>query len=212
MGASCRTAIEFGIQIAEGLAAAHDKGIVHRDLKPENVFVTRDERLKILDFDLAKLVELDAVTLTAAPHTSDGVVLGTVGYLSPEQASGLPVLGYRAHDLAEPPQARCTPTRTPANCKWLLRSEDSLATGRLEHTARGSSTNSGGAAKDLVWDSGVDSVPSVISVDRVFLWIVFFCGRVALQWMRIPSHAQTWALRLDVGCSVRSAGRTTGGH
>ena len=85
-----RTAIEFGIQIAEGLAAAHDKGIVHRDLKPENIFVTRDERLKILDFGLAKLMDLDSVTLTAAPHTSDGVVLGTVGYLSPEQASGLP--------------------------------------------------------------------------------------------------------------------------
>ena len=85
-----RKAIEFGIQIAEGLAAAHDKGIVHRDLKPENIIVTPDERLKILDFGLAKLVGLDSVTLTAAPHTSDGVVLGTVGYLSPEQASGLP--------------------------------------------------------------------------------------------------------------------------
>ncbi len=85
-----RKAVEFGIQIAEGVAAAHEKGILHRDLKPENVFVTRDERLKILDFGLAKLVDVDAVTLTAPPQTSTGAVLGTVGYLSPEQASGLP--------------------------------------------------------------------------------------------------------------------------
>jgi serine/threonine protein kinase len=85
-----RTALEFGIQIAEGLAAAHDKGIVHRDLKPENVFVTRDERVKILDFGLAKLRDDEAGTLTAAPQTAAGAVLGTVGYLSPEQASGLP--------------------------------------------------------------------------------------------------------------------------
>ena len=86
---SLHMAIDFGILIAEGLAAAHDKGILHRDLKPENIFVTRDGRIKILDFGLAKLVDLGSVTLTA-PHTAVGAVLGTVGYLSPEQASGLP--------------------------------------------------------------------------------------------------------------------------
>ncbi len=90
-----RKAIDFARQIAEGLAAAHMKGIVHRDLKPENLFVTRDGRVKILDFGLAKLTGNDdvAANLSAAPtqmETGAGVVLGTAGYMSPEQVRGQP--------------------------------------------------------------------------------------------------------------------------
>jgi serine/threonine protein kinase len=84
-----RKAIDYGMQITQGLAAAHEKGIVHRDLKPENLFVTKDGRVKILDFGLAKLTqpqsgsEHNLPTLTE--DTEAGVVMGTVGYMSPEQ-------------------------------------------------------------------------------------------------------------------------------
>lgn len=80
---------EYGLQIARGLAAAHDKGMIHRDLKPENIFVTRDEQVKLLDFGLAKPIRvLQAEATATATKTLAGVVLGTVGYMSPEQVRG----------------------------------------------------------------------------------------------------------------------------
>ncbi|MBV9572946.1 MAG: serine/threonine-protein kinase [Acidobacteriales bacterium] len=89
-----RKALDYALQIAHGLAAAHEKEIVHRDLKPENLFVTRDGRVKILDFGLAKLTQLDSSdhsSVTVTHGTEAGLVLGTAGYMSPEQVRGLAV-------------------------------------------------------------------------------------------------------------------------
>jgi Tol biopolymer transport system component len=87
-----RKTIDYAVQIAHGLAAAHEQGIVHRDLKPENLSVTKDGRIKILDFGLAKLMqpraEPDANPPTMSLNADAGVVMGTPGYMSPEQVRG----------------------------------------------------------------------------------------------------------------------------
>jgi serine/threonine protein kinase len=88
-----RKALDYAQQIAQGLAAAHERGITHRDLKPENLFVTTDGRVKILDFGLAKLRPLRNESVsseidTRKQITDPGTVMGTVGYMSPEQVRG----------------------------------------------------------------------------------------------------------------------------
>jgi Tol biopolymer transport system component len=90
-----RKTLDYALQVAHGLAAAHEKGIIHRDLKPENLFLTKDGRVKILDFGLAKLTQTEPGSHTSLPTmtqaTEAGVVMGTAGYMSPEQVRGIAV-------------------------------------------------------------------------------------------------------------------------
>ena len=94
-----RKVVEYSLQICKGLAAAHDKGVIHRDLKPDNIFITQDDRVKVLDFGLAKQASVAAttegVTATVGVPTTPGTVMGTVGYMSPEQVRGEQI-GYRS--------------------------------------------------------------------------------------------------------------------
>jgi eukaryotic-like serine/threonine-protein kinase len=98
-GLTIKGALRIASKIAEGLAAAHERGIAHRDLKPENVMISRDGFVKILDFGLAKQRRVLASDDTTLPHTAPGAVFGTVGYMSPEQAKGLE-MDYRSDQFS----------------------------------------------------------------------------------------------------------------
>ncbi len=132
-----RKVAEYGAQIARGLAAAHDKGIIHRDLKPENVFLTRDGRVKVLDFGLARVSESgplgsDPESPTQEIHTEPGAVVGTVVYMSPEQVRGRTVdarsdifsLGSLLLELAT--GQRAFQRDTPADTLTAILKEDPL--------------------------------------------------------------------------------------
>ena len=134
-GLTVSKAMEAAVQIAQGLAAAHEKGIIHRDLKPANVFIARDGRVKILDFGIAKLVaptsaEELAKEATVVEATEAGTVLGTVGYMSPEQVRGevvdarsdLFALGVLIYEMLTGRQA--FHGRTPADTLSAILKED----------------------------------------------------------------------------------------
>ena len=95
-GLPMRTAVDLGVHIVRGIAAAHERGIIHRDLKPENIFITKDGVVKILDFGLAKASDAGSVAVAAGGETriadtAVGMVMGTVGYMSPEQVRAQPL-------------------------------------------------------------------------------------------------------------------------
>ena len=119
-----RVAVDYACDIAHGLVAAHDLDVVHRDLKPENIFITADGRVKILDFGLAKCRNetLGVPTLNSSDSTQPGTILGTVGYMSPEQVRGVKTdaradifsLGVILHEMiaGQPPFVRASAIET----------------------------------------------------------------------------------------------------
>jgi serine/threonine protein kinase len=116
---SQRKAIDYALQAALGLAAAHEKGIIHRDLKPENLFITKDGRVKILDFGLAKLAgigdgsESQTEVPTRRVDTDPGVVMGTIGYMSPEQLRSKLRITVQIFSLSAPFSMRCCQANGP---------------------------------------------------------------------------------------------------
>ena len=204
-----RAAVDDALQIAQGLAAAHEKGIVHRDLKPENIFVTKDGRIKILDFGLAKLLRAEAdpgkqTDVPTAAGTETGVVMGTLGYMSPEQVKGLAadarsdifsfgcvlyemLTGMRAFQRATPAETMAAilkeqPAEIPGTDASLSPALDRFVRHCLEKRPEDRFQSVRDMAFDLgsATSSGGAEIPRPIPAPRGRLWLLIGAGVLAL--------------------------------
>ena len=215
-----RKTIDLAIQIAEGLAAAHEARIVHRDLKPENILLTREGRAKILDFGLARVTRADAAASgeTVTVHTQPGTVMGTVGYMSPEQVRGAQVdyrsdifsFGAILYELLAGERAFSGDTSAEIMTAILKQEPADLppslpaAVRRIvEHCLEKAPADRFQSAKDLAFalssaltTSGASPVLPPRSLRRwmpVAAWLAIACGlALAALWLR-PKPAPRWS-------------------
>jgi len=219
-----KLAVEYALQMAKGLAAAHERGVVHRDLKPENVFVSRDGHLKILDFGLAKREEKVAPgEETSAPtqteHTTPGTVMGTVGYMSPEQVRGIPVdhrsdifsFGAVLYEMLAGRKAFKRET-TSDTIAAILKEDPSELSGSgqaispalsnlVRHCIEKNPESRFQSANDVVFalnevplSSGVEALPSQPAGSRRLLWVLATLAVVlaaALAWLGVRRRAES---------------------
>jgi len=222
---SHRRALDYAVQIAHGLAAAHSKDIAHRDLKPDNIFITRESRVKILDFGLAKTVPSPAshgagagATMTAAaPVTEAGVVMGTAGYMSPEQVRGGAVdcrtdifsFGAVLYEMLS--GQRAFKRDTAADTMAAILNDDPpelLESGRqvppaldriVRHCLEKSPDHRFQSARDLAFD--LESVPTLTGSST----IAAIKSKQRRKWLYVAAGAVVMAIALAIGLAVAAS-------